>query len=173
MTDQLTNRFFDFIESSPTALHTVNAARALLLHAGFAELSEREPWELEAGKGYFTTRSMGSILAFRCPKKDFRTFSIAAPHGDSPCFQVKGAPEMKAGDGKYTKLNTEVYGGMALNLWLDRPLSVAGRLAIRTEEGLRMQLVDLHRDLLVIPSLAIHMNREANNGSKVDPQRDT
>lgn len=172
MTDQLTNRLFDFIESSPTAFHTVNAVRAMLLHAGFVELSEQEPWTLEAGKGYFTTRNMSSVLAFRCPKKEFNAFSVAAPHGDSPCFKVKGAPEMKV-EGKYTKLNTEVYGGMALNLWLDRPLAVAGRLALRTEEGLRMQLVDLHRDLLLIPSLAIHMNREANNGSKADPQRDT
>lgn len=169
----LTNRFFDFIQASPTAFHTVNAVRALLLHAGFIELTEQQPWDLSPGQGYFTTRSMSSILAFRCPKKDFRAFSVAAPHGDSPCFQVKGSPEMKACDGKYTKLNTEVYGGMTLNLWLDRPLSAAGRLAVRTEEGLRMQLVDLHRDLLVIPSLAIHMNREANNGGKVNPQRDT
>ena len=88
----LTNRFFDFIESSPTAFHTVNAVRALLLHAGFIELTEQQPWELQAGQGYFTTRSMSSILAFRCPKKDFRAFSVAAPHGDSLCFQVKAAP---------------------------------------------------------------------------------
>ena len=172
MTDKQTNQFFDFVQSSPTAFHTVNAVRALLLHAGFTELGEEQPWQMEPGKGYFTTRSMSSILAFRCPKKEFAAFSIVAPHGDSPCFKVKGAPEMRS-ENHYTRLNTEVYGGMALNLWLDRPLSVAGRLALRTEEGLRMQLIDLHRDLLLIPSLAIHMNREANSGSKTDPQRDT
>lgn len=171
MTDKLTNQLFDFIESSPTAFHTVNAVRAMLLNAGFTELSETETWPLEAGKGYFATRNMSSVAAFRCPKKDFSAFFVAAPHGDSPCFKVKGSPEMRCD--RYTKLNTEVYGGMALNLWLDRPLSVAGRLALRIESGLRMQLVDLHRDLLTIPSLAIHMNREANNGSKTDPQRDT
>ena len=172
MMDKLTNRLFDFIESSPTAFHTVNAVRAMLLHAGFTELSETQPWQLEAGKGYFTTRSMSSVIAFRCPKRDFHAFSIAAPHGDSPCFKVKGAPGMGCEE-HYTKLNTEVYGGMTLNLWLDRPLSVAGRLALRTEDGVRMQLINLSRDLLLIPSLAIHMNREANNGSKTDPQRDT
>lgn len=172
MTDKLTNQLFDFIESSPTAFHTVNAVRAMLLHAGFTELSETEPWDLEAEKGYFTTRNMSSVIAFRCPKKEFAAFSVAAPHGDSPCFKVKGSPEMRC-ENHYTKLNTEVYGGMTLNLWLDRPLSIAGRLALRGENGLRMQLVDLHRDLLVIPSLAIHMNREANSGSKTDPQRDT
>lgn len=172
MTDQLTNRLFDFIQSSPTALHTVQTVRAMLLQAGFTELFETEPWQLAPGQGYFTTRSGGSVIAFRYPKADFRAFSIAAPHGDSPAFKVKGSPEMKVED-HYAKLNTEVYGGMALNLWLDRPLSVAGRLAVRTEEGIRSVLTDISRDLLVIPSLAIHMNREANQGAKTDPQKDT
>lgn len=172
MTDQLTNRLFDFIESSPTSYHTVNAVRALLLNAGFTELSETGAWELSPGSGYFTTRNQSSVIAFRVPKKDFRAFSVAAPHGDSPCFKVKGSPEMDCG-GLYTKLNTEVYGGTILNLWLDRPLSVAGRLALRTEEGVRMQLINVSRDLMTIPSLAIHMNREANNGGKADPQKDS
>lgn len=172
MTDQLTGRLFDFIESSPTSLHTVNAVRAMLLNAGFTELSESGAWELSEGRGYFTTRSQSSVIAFRVPKKNFYAFSVAAPHGDSPCFKVKGSPEMDCG-GHYTKLNTEVYGGTILSLWLDRPLSVAGRLGIRTEDGVRMQLVNLAKDLLTIPSLAIHMNREANNGAKLDPQRDT
>lgn len=172
MTDQLTDRLFNFIASSPTAYHTAKTLRAMLLSAGFTELQENGPWELAAGKGYFTTRNQSSVIAFRAPKKDFRAFSIAAPHGDSPCFRVKGSPEMDCG-GLYTKLNTEVYGGTILNLWLDRPLSVAGRIGIRTEDGLRMQLVDIPRDLAVIPSLAIHMDREANNGKKADPQRDS
>lgn len=172
MTDQMTNRLFDFIESSPTAYHTVNAVRAMLLHAGSTELSEAGPWELSPGHGYFTARNQSSVIAFRAPKRDFAAFSVAAPHGDSPCFKVKGSPEMDCG-GLYTKLNTEVYGGTILGLWLDRPLSVAGRLAIRTGDGVRMQLINVPRDLLSIPSLAIHMNREANNGQKADPQRDT
>ena len=172
MIDQLTNRLFDFIEGSPTALHTTRTVGAMLLQAGFTQLDEGEAWSLEPGKGYFTTRGMGTVIAFRCPKRDFRAFSIVAPHGDSPCFKVKGHPEMRVED-HYTKLNTEVYGGMALNLWLDRPLSVAGRLAVRTPEGIAPRLTDISRDLLMIPSLAIHMNRESNSGSKVDPQKDT
>lgn len=172
MTDQLTDRLFNFIASSPTAYHTAKTLRAMLLSAGFKELCEAGAWELKEGEGYFTTRSGSSVIAFRVPKKDFRAFSVAAPHGDSPCFRVKGSPEMDCG-GLYTKLNTEVYGGTILNLWLDRPLSVAGRIGIRTGDGLRMQLVDIPRDLAVIPSLAIHMNREANNGQKADPQRDS
>lgn len=172
MTDQLTNRLFNFIESSPTSYHTVNAARAMLLSSGFTELSETGPWELKAGEGYFTARNQSSLIAFRAPKKDFSAFSVVAPHGDSPCFKVKGNPKMDCG-GLYTKLNTEVYGGTILNLWLDRPLSVAGRLVLRTEDGLRMKLVNVPRDLLTIPSLAIHLDREANNGRKLDPQRDS
>lgn len=172
MTGQLTNQLFDFIQSSPTALHTVKTVRAMLLQAGFEELSESQPWALEPGKGYFTTRSGASVIAFRYPKNDFRAFSIAAPHGDSPSFKVKGSPEMKV-EGHYTKLNTEVYGGTTLNLWLDRPLGVAGRLAVRTEEGVKSVLADIGRNLLMIPSLAIHMNREANSGGKPDPQSDT
>lgn len=162
---------FDFIESSPTSMHTVETVRNMLKSAGFTELSETEPWELAPGKGYFTTRSMSSVIAFRYPKKDFHAFSICAPHGDSPCFKVKGNPEMKT-EGHYAKLNTEVYGGMKLNLWLDRPLSVAGRLTVRTEEGVRSLLCNLRRDLLMIPALAIHMSRGMDEG-KADPQKDT
>lgn len=173
MTDQLTNQLFDFIQSSPTAMHTVQTVRAMLLQAGLEELTESQPWALEPGKGYFTTRSGASVIAFRYPKNDFQAFSIAAPHGDSPSFKVKGSPEMRV-EKHYTKLNTEVYGGTNLNLWLDRPLSVAGRLAVRTEEGVKSVLVDAGQDLLMIPSLAPHMmNREANGGGKPDPQSDT
>ncbi len=168
----LVNDLFDFIENSPTACHTVAAVRQMLLKEGFSELLETESWDLRPGGKYFTTRSMTSIIAFRFPKKDFRAFSIVAPHGDSPCFKVKGNPEMKVEE-QYTKLNTEVYGGMTLHLWTDRPLSVAGRLAVRTEEGIKAVLTDIRRDLVMIPGLAIHMNREANSGMKLDPQKDT
>lgn len=170
--EQLIASLFDFIEKSPTACHTVETVRGMLTAAGFTELSEAEPWELSPGKGYFTTRSMSSVIAFRFPKKDFRAFSIIAPHGDSPCFKVKGSPEMRV-EGQYTKLNTEIYGGMLINRWADRPLSAAGRLAVRTEEGVRAVLTDIGRDLLMIPGLAPHMDRENSQAGKQDPQRDT
>lgn len=153
--EKLITELFDFIESSPTAFHTVETTRRLLTGAGFTELSETEPWKLSPGKGYFTTRNMSSVIAFHFPKKDFHGFSVVAPHGDSPCFKIKGSPEMKVEE-HYVKLNTEVYGGMALNLWTDRPLSVAGRLTLRTEKGVKALLTDLKRDLLLIPGLAIH-----------------
>ena len=115
---------------------------------------------------------MSSLIAFQVPKADFHGFSVIAPHGDSPCFKVKESPELRV-DGQYTKLNTEVYGGMQLALWTDRPLSVAGRLAVRTENGVKGVLCDIRRDLLLIPGVAIHMNRGVNEGVKLDPQKDT
>lgn len=170
--DAVISDLFRFIKSSPTACHTAETVRQMLLKAGFKELSETEAWTLQPGGSYFTLRNMSSVVAFRYPKKDFRAFSIVAPHGDSPCFKVKGSPEMRVEE-HYTKLNTEVYGGMLLNRWEDRPLSVAGRLAVRTESGVRTVLVDLDRDLLMIPGLAPHMDRDNSQAGKLNPQRDT
>ena len=168
MIDQL----FDFIQCSPTASHTAATVRAMLVQAGFTQLLESQPWDLQPGGRYYTTRGMSSLIAFQVPKADFHGFSVVAPHGDSPCFKVKESPELRV-DGQYTKLNTEVYGGMQLALWTDRPLSVAGRLAVRTENGVKGVLCDIRRDLLLIPGVAIHMNRGVNEGVKLDPQKDT
>lgn len=170
--EHLTRQLFDFIQSSPTAMHAVETARTMLLAAGFAELPEAGPWETEPGGNYFTTRAMSSLIAFRLPGDGFGAFSVIAPHGDSPCFKVKGNPEMRV-EGRYTRLNTEVYGGTVLHNWVDRPLSVAGRLVLRTKTGARAVLTDIDRDLVMIPSLAIHMDREANQGRRLDPQKDT
>ena len=163
---------FDFIQCSPTASHTAATVRAMLVQAGFTQLLESQPWDLQPGGRYYTTRGMSSLIAFQVPKADFHGFSVIAPHGDSPCFKVKESPELRV-DGQYTKLNTEVYGGMQLALWTDRPLSVAGRLAVRTENGVKGVLCDIRRDLLLIPGVAIHMNRGVNEGVKLDPQKDT
>lgn len=166
------HQLFDFIQCSPTASHTAATVRAMLVQAGFTQLLETEPWDLQPGGRYYTTRGMSSLIAFQVPKADFHGFSVIAPHGDSPCFKVKESPELRV-DGQYTKLNTEVYGGMQLALWTDRPLSVAGRLAVRTENGVKGVLCDIRRDLLLIPGVAIHMNRGVNEGVKLDPQKDT
>lgn len=168
----LTAKLFDFIESSPTACHTVDTVRKMLVEDGFTELFETDEWHLQPGGKYFTTRSMTSVIAFSFPKNEFHAFSIVAPHGDAPCFKVKGSPEMRV-ENRYTKLNTEIYGGITMNQWVDRPLSVAGRVSLRTENGIKTELVNIKRDLLMIPGLAIHMNREANAGTKLDPQKDT
>lgn len=168
---QLAESLFDFIERCPTACHTVQTVRELLTAAGFEELRETEMWTLKAGGKYFTTRSMTSLIAFSVPKRDFNAFSIIAPHGDSPCFQVKGEPNMNV-EKHYVKLNTQVYGGMVTAHWLDRPLSVAGRLTVKTESGIKTVLTNIDRDLLVIPSLAPHMDREQGT-KKLDAQRET
>ena len=166
------HQLFDFIQCSPTASHTAATVRAMLVQAGFTQLLESQPWDLQPGGRYYTTRGMSSLIAFQVPKADFHGFSVIAPHGDSPCFKVKESPELRV-DGQYTKLNTEVYGGMQLDLWTDRPLSVAGRLAVRTENGVKGVLCDIRRDLLHITGVAIHMNRGVNEGVKLDPQKDT
>lgn len=165
-------QLFDFIQCSPTASHTAATVRAMLTQAGFTELLETDPWPLEPGGRYFTTRGMSALIAFQVPKGDFRAFTAVAPHGDSPCFKIKENPELRV-ENQYTRLNTEVYGGMHLALWTDRPLSVAGRLAVRTEEGVKGVLCDVKRDLLLIPGVAIHMNRSVNEGVKLDAQKDT
>lgn len=171
MEENKVQELFDFIENSPTACHTVKSCEERLQAAGYQELRETKAWALTPGQGYYVKRGMTAIAAFRIPGKNFRSFLVVAPHGDSPCFKVKENPEIHV-EGNYTKLNAEVYGGTHLNLWFDRPLSVAGRLMLRTPQGVRSVLVDLKRDVALIPSLAIHMNHEVNSGVKRNPQVD-
>ncbi|QFJ53698.1 M18 family aminopeptidase [Pseudobutyrivibrio xylanivorans] len=162
---------FDFIEKSPSQFHVVENQRKVFLAAGFEELTEANAWKLKLGGNYFVTRNGSSILAFRMPKKEYKSFMIMASHSDSPTFRIKEMPEMK--EGKYVKLNTERYGGMLMAPWFDRPLSIAGRAIVHTGEGkIETKLVNLDRDLCMLPSLAIHMNREANDGYKYNAQKD-
>ena len=161
---------FDFIEESPSQFHVVENERRRFLKAGFEELSEAKQWKLQLNKNYFVTRNGSSILAFRMPKNEYKSFMIMASHSDSPSFRIKEMPEMK--EGHYVKLNTEKYGGMLMAPWFDRPLSIAGRAIIRTKNGIEIKLVNFDKDLCMLPSLAIHMNREANDGYKYNPQKD-
>ena len=156
------------IRKSPTAFHAVQTAAELLSAAGYTELQENRPWRLEAGGRYFVTRNGSSVISFRIPGKDFHGYRIIAAHSDSPAFKIKENPEMKI-PGFYVKLNTERYGGMLMNPWFDRPLSAAGRVVLR---GGETRLVNIDRDLLMIPGLAIHMDREANKGRELNPQKD-
>ncbi|WP_036947688.1 M18 family aminopeptidase [Pseudobutyrivibrio ruminis] len=161
---------FEFIEGSPSQFHVVENERQRFLKEGFIELSESKQWNIELGKNYFVTRNGSSILAFRMPNKEYKSFMIMASHSDSPSFRIKEMPEMK--EGHYVKLNTEKYGGMLMAPWFDRPLSIAGRAIIKTKNGIETKLVNLDKDLCMLPSLAIHMNREANDGYKYNPQKD-
>ncbi len=162
---------FEFIEKSPSQFHVVANQRQAFLDAGFEELSEAGEWKLKLGGNYFVTRNGSSILAFRMPKNEYKSFMIMASHSDSPTFRIKEMPEMK--EGHYVKLNTERYGGMLMAPWFDRPLSIAGRAIVRNGKGeIAIKLVNLDRDLCMLPSLAIHMNREANEGYKYNAQKD-
>ena len=142
-----------------------------LTENGFEVLSEKEYWKLVPGGKYLVTRNNSALIAFCIPEKESRVFHIMASHSDSPSFKIKENPEIKV-DNSYVKLNVEKYGGMLMAPWFDRPLSVAGRVIIRRNDGLEEKLVDIKRDLVMIPNLAIHMNREANNGVAYNPQKD-
>ncbi len=161
-----------FIEKSPTAFHAVAELEAMLQGAGFLKLSELESWDLRTGGSYYVTRNDSSLIAFRMPEeKRIRGLQIIAGHSDSPSFKIKENPEMKAGN-VYVKLNVEKYGGMLCAPWFDRPLSAAGRIIAEQDGRLISRLVNVDRDLLLIPNLAIHMNRKANDGVAYNVQKD-
>ena len=159
---------FDFIRRSPTAYHATEAVRQRLLGEGYVELYESDSWELREGGKYFVTRGGSSLIAFKEVSSP-KGFMIAAAHTDSPAFRVKLSGEKK---GVYSRLDVEKYGGMIYYSWLDRPLSVAGRVVVRTEGGAEVRLVNIDRDLVSIPSLAIHLNRTVNDGAALNPARD-
>lgn len=171
MNNQVNQELFSFIESSPTAFHAVETMKQMLDAEGYQQLLESRAWELQAGGKYYVMRNGTSLLAFRIPKKDFTGFQVMAGHSDSPTFRIKENPEMET-EGAYVKLNVEKYGGMLCSPWFDRPLSVAGRLIVKTDTGIVSRLVKVDRDLLMIPSLAIHMNRKANEEQKYNVQKD-
>ena len=171
MSEATVQRLFSFIEQSPTAFHAIEYMRKKLLDEGYIQLLEGTDWQLTPGKGYFVIRNGSAILAFRIPEGAPVGFQIMASHSDSPMFKIKAHPEMEA-EGHYVRLNVERYGGMLCAPWFDRPLSVAGRLIVQTAEGIQQVLCDVSRDLVMIPNLAIHMNRQANDGVKVEVQKD-
>lgn len=161
----------DFIKRAPTAFHATEELCALLEKGGCLRLNEGEAWKLEAGKSYVVTRNRSSLIAFSVPACGFAPMQICASHSDSPAFKLKENAEIEA-CGHYARLDVERYGGMILNTWLDRPLSVAGRVLVKTETGLETRLVNLERDLAMIPNVAIHMNRAVNDGYKYNPAVD-
>lgn len=171
MCRETVERLFSFIEASPSPYHAVDNMKKRLEEEGYERLLEGKEWELNVGGRYYVIRGGSSIAAFRIPRNDFAGFQIAASHSDSPSFKIKANPEIEA-EGHYVKLNVEKYGGMLCAPWFDRPLSVAGRVIVRDGNNLAVKLVSVERDFLLIPSLAIHMNREANDGYKYNAQKD-
>lgn len=166
-----TEELLRFIRKSPTAYQCVDRIGERLDEKDFIRLNEGEDWELSAGKGYYLTRNGSAVIAFHMPKKAPRAFRIAASHSDSPTFVLKYDYESEA-VGKYVRLNTERYGGTILSSWLDRPLSVAGRIVVRDGGSFSTRSVVVDRDLVLIPSVAIHQNRTVNEGYKWNPAVD-
>ena len=170
--DKTVNRsLLNFIAASPTAWHAAENLAKRLRCEGYTELLEREEWTVQPGGRYFVRRGGSSVIAFRLPEAAFHGFMIMASHTDSPSFQVKENPEAPVA-GLYARLSVEKYGGMLCAPWMDRPLSVAGRVCVRQGERIVTKLVCLDRDLLMIPNLAIHMDRSVNDGKKYDPNVD-
>lgn len=159
---------FEFIQKSPTPWHAVAAAAARLEAAGYARLEEARPWALAPGGRYYTVRAGSSLLAWRMPQRAGAGWRMAAAHSDSPAFKVKGA-SLRAG---CTMLETEGYGGMIRASWLDRPLGLAGRVMIKTGQGVECRLIAPDQDLAVMPHLAVHMDRAMNEGHKYDLKKD-
>ena len=163
-------QFLNFAEQSPTAFHAAAGFRDMLEQAGFSELKETDPWIVDAGGKYYVVRNDSAVIAFEVPETGFSSFRITAAHGDSPAFKLK--ENFEDCSDSYVRLNVEKYGGMIMSTWLDRPLSVAGRLAVREGDGIGIRLVNLDRDAVLIPNMPIHFNREVNDGFKYDPQTD-
>ena len=159
-------KLLQFIDASPSAYHSVSNVKEILQNNGFVYIPENKPFLLEKGGKYFTTRNGTSLIAFKVGENNTNdySFNITASHGDSPTFKVK--PNNNIDQGKYQKVSVEAYGGMLCSTWFDRPLSIAGRVSVSSETGVDNLLVNIDKDLLVIPNMAIHMNRMANEGFK-------
>ena len=171
MEQEVTRRLLDFLDASPSCYHAVDNLARRLEAEGYERLREVEPWTLRTGGKYYVVRGDSSLAAFRVPGGVPAGFMLAAAHSDSPTYKVREEAEVLSA-GNCVRLAVEPYGGMIARSWLDRPLSVAGRLVVRREGGIATQLVNVDRDLLVIPSVAIHLDREVNQGTALKANTD-
>ena len=160
---------FDFLNKGVSAFHSTAAAVEILEANGYENRPETAAWELVPGGKYYTTRNGSAVLAWRMPKGTLTGWHVTASHSDSPSWKIKA--DTVENDG-CRRLSVEGYGGMIMSTWLDRPLTAGGRALVKTEDGIESRLVYLDRDLLVIPSLAIHFQRDINKGHTFNPQVD-
>ena len=158
----------DFLDSSVTMFHAINECEKVLQKSGFTYLPENEKWNINKGK-YYTKRNSSSLIAFDIAEGDYH-FQISAAHSDSPTFKLKDRPVIEANG--YLKLNVEGYGGMINATWLDKPLTLAGRVMVNNDKGIETRLLHIDRDLLIIPNVPIHFNREINKGFAFNNQVD-
>ncbi|MEG0020659.1 MAG: M18 family aminopeptidase, partial [Oscillospiraceae bacterium] len=150
MEKSITEGLLQFIDHSPSVFHAVENVKNELLDSGFVQLFEGERWELSPGGSYFVTRNGSAIIGFKLPKGENLGFNMVAAHSDSPTFKIKENAEITVKD-RYLCLNTEGYGGMIMSTWFDKPLSVAGRVILKKDGEYVQKLVDIDRDLLIIP----------------------
>lgn len=166
----------DFLYKSPTAHHSVKTIRERLELNGFNEVKENDKWNLQKDGKYYVIKNDSALIAFTIGNGDIEEdgFKLIGAHTDSPGFRIKANPEMVS-EGTYLKLNTEVYGGPILYTWFDRPLGIAGKVTLKGSSPLKpeVKLVNINKPLLIIPSLAIHMNRSVNEGLNINKQKDT
>lgn len=168
--DDISRDLIHFIAKSPSTFHAVRGIKAALLYAGFTEIREEDTWQIEKGGKYVVTRNGSALMAFTVPEEGAEAFHITASHCDSPTFKIKENPEIA--DGPYVKLNVEGQVGMIMSTWLDRPLSVAGRLLVTENGHLAEKLVAIDGTMLIIPSVAIHMDRNVNQHKEWKVQKD-
>src|SRR3989338_8384788 len=172
MHDELNQGLIDFLKASPTPFHATASLAQRLEAAGYQALDEREAWTSEPGGRYYTTRNDSSIIAIQLGKRPPLEGGIrlVGAHTDSPCLRVKPQPELQRQG--FLQLGVEVYGGALLAPWFDRDLSLAGRVTFRRDGKVESQLIDFQQPIAVIPSLAIHLNREANQGWAINAQNE-
>ncbi len=176
MEKKLALELIDFLYDSPSACHGVKATQKILNENGFIEIKESDKWDLKEKGKYYVVKNDSALIAFEIGSGNIEEtgLRLIGAHTDVPGFRIKPNPQMIS-EGKYIKLNTEVYGGPILHTWFDRPLSIAGKVSLRGKSPLKPEtrLVNINKPLLIIPSLAIHMNREVNEGFKINKQVDT
>lgn len=170
MVNETVKELMTFLDGAPSVYHAVEQLRRIFEDAGYTRLDEGGRWDLQVGGKYYLTRGGSAIVGFRIPCADPQGFLMTASHSDRPTFKIKENGEL---DGNYVRIATEKYGGMLMAPWFDRPLSVAGRVMVETEAGVQTKLVNIDRDLMMIPNVAIHMNRKANDGYAYNPTSDT
>lgn len=171
MSKKYAEELIKFLDNSPSPFHVVANMEKELSENGFHHLCENDKWDLKLGESYYVTRNSSSIIAFRIPKEGFNGFQIMASHSDSPTLKIKTNPEIVT-ENAYVTLNVEKYGGLICSTWFDRPLSVAGRVLVRSGNKVEERLLDINKDLLILPNLAIHMNRAVNDGYSYNVQKD-
>ncbi len=168
---KINNELINFIEKSPSAFHAVNNIEKMLISSNFTELVPNEKWVINSGKKYYIKSNNTSIIAFSMPLNEYKGVKIIASHSDAPCFKLKANAEKNEANA-YVKLNVEKYGGMILSTWFDRPLSIAGRVIVSEKGKLNQKLINIDKDLMMIPNLAIHMSGSKGTNNEISVQKE-